>query len=329
VTIDRKQALDVLLALTARLTDDHPLEDFLKAVTDATLEVSSANHASIRLLDASRSSLLTGARSGAGEHGPPQEFRRGVGVVGWVAEYGAPAWIDDVSRDPRYVLSDQQSFAIRSILAEPLWAAGEVIGVLAATSPEPSAFHEDEQLLLRLLANCSAPAIERARLRRLARFDDLTTALTHRHLVPHLLEEMDRARLVGSSVSLLYLDLDHFKTINDTHGHAAGDTVLRIFADRVRAAVRRIDVLCRRGGEEFVLIMPDTGAAQALATATRIQHLLRADPFALDGGVAIQPTVSVGVATWDGAETPEQLEHRADRAMYDAKRLGRNRIVVA
>jgi two-component system cell cycle response regulator len=125
------------------------------------------------------------------------------------------------------------------------------------------------------------------------------------------------------------MDLDHFKSVNDKYGHATGDAVLRMFADRVRKAVRRVDVLVRRGGEEFVLIMPATGATQAHATGNRIQVTLHAEPFDAEGGVHIRQTVSIGVATWDKRETPEQLERRADEAMYEAKRLGRNRVVVA
>ena len=125
------------------------------------------------------------------------------------------------------------------------------------------------------------------------------------------------------------MDLDHFKKVNDTHGHAVGDAVLRMFADRVRKAVRRVDVLVRRGGEEFVLIMPLTGATQAHSTGHRIQQTLHTEPFKGEAGVRLKQTVSIGVATWDKRETPDQLERRADEAMYQAKRLGRDRVVVA
>jgi diguanylate cyclase (GGDEF)-like protein len=257
------------------------------------------------------------------------EFKRGEGVLGWVVENGQPVRIGDVEHDQRWMRAAGQSFAIRSIMAEPLWSSGEVIGVLAVTSPARDAFTPDAQLLLRLLANCSAPPIERARLRRLAMFDDITMAFNHRYLAPRLVEEMERASRSGGEVSLLYMDLDHFKTVNDRYGHAVGDVVLRTFSDRVRRAVRRVDVLVRRGGEEFVLIMPQTGATQAHATGQRIQQQLRHEPFEVEGGHTITQTVSIGVATWDKHESPEQLERRADGAMYEAKRLGRDRVVVA
>jgi len=327
--VDAQRALEVLLQLTAQLTDDRPLEEFLKAVTDATLDLTAGDHASIRLLDSSLGALLSGARSGTGVDDRPMDFNRGEGVLGWVVEHGQPARIDDVEHDSRWVKAKSgQSFSVRSIIAEPLWSSDEVIGVLAATSPERAAFGDDDQLILRLVANCSAPPVERARLRRLAMFDDITMAFNHRYLAPRLVEEMERASRSAGDVSLLYMDLDHFKSVNDRHGHPVGDAVLRTFADRVRKAVRRVDILVRRGGEEFVLIMPQTGATQALATGNRIQQTLHGEAFDIDG-TRIEQTVSIGVATWDHRETPEQLERRADDAMYQAKRLGRNRVVVS
>lgn len=327
--MDPKRAIEALLHLTAQLTDDRPLEDFLKAVTESTRDLLPADHASIRLLDTSRSALLSGARSGAGESERPMDFKRGEGVLGWVVDESKPVRIDDVENDARWAAPKNQGFPIRAIMAEPLWSSGEIIGVLAVTSKERGAFSEEDQLLLRLLANCSSPPIERARLRRLAMFDDITMAFNHRYLYPRLVEEMERASRSGGDVSLLYMDLDHFKSVNDSFGHAIGDAVLRMFADRVRKAVRRVDVLVRRGGEEFVLIMPATGATQAHATAQRIQQTLQTEELELEGGLRVRQTVSVGVATWDQRETPEQLERRADGAMYEAKRLGRNRVVVA
>ena len=160
-------------------------------------------------------------------------------------------------------------------------------------------------------------------------FDDTTMAFNHRYLNPRIVEEMERAGRSGGDVSILYMDLDHFKSVNDKFGHAVGDIVLRMFADKVRKAVRRVDVLIRRGGEEFVLVMPQTSATQAHATGARIQQTLASEDLEVEGGLRIRQTVSVGVATWDQRESPDALERRADQAMYEAKKLGRNRVVVA
>jgi two-component system cell cycle response regulator len=125
------------------------------------------------------------------------------------------------------------------------------------------------------------------------------------------------------------MDLDHFKRVNDTFGHPVGDAVLRTFCDRVRSFVRKLDVFIRRGGEEFLLVMPATSLEQAKATAERIRKKIGESPF--DGGSsqAIRQTVSLGVATWDGRESPEAFEKRADQALYAAKNAGRDRVSVS
>jgi diguanylate cyclase (GGDEF)-like protein len=326
----KPNAIDVLLRLTKELTAEQPLEDALALVTDTVLELVGADHASIRLLDGVRAALLAGARSGSASDTRPLEFKRGEGVIGWVVEHGEGALIGDVGADGRFVTLSNQGFVVRSMIAEPLWSSGEVIGVLSASSPELAAFTAADQLLVRLLANCSVPPVERARLKRLAMYDDMTLAYNHRYLHPRLSEEIERARRSNGSVCILLMDLDHFKNVNDAHGHATGDRVLRMFADRVRANVRKPDVLVRRGGEEFVLIIPAVSDdQQGLATAHRILQTMDRDPLEIAPEKLLRQTVSIGVAHWDGSETAEALENRADRAMYEAKRRGRNRVVNA
>ena len=213
------------------------------------------------------------------------------------------------------------------MLAEPLWSAGQVIGVLSLSSSHKRAFAPGDQLLARLLANCCTPPIERARLRRLAMTDDLTLAYNQRYLSPRVNEEIERARRSGQPLSVLLLDLDHFKNVNDEYGHEVGDTVLRLFADRVRSIVRRVDVFIRRGGEEFLLLMPATALEQARNTAERIRRNLSDAELDCGGGVRLRQTVSIGAACWDFKESPEALQRRADVAMYAAKEQGRDRVV--
>ena len=327
---DPRRALEVLLGLTQELTVERPLEESLHKVTEAAVDLVRADHASIRLLDASRAALLAGARSGSAQDERPMAFKTGEGVIGWVVENGQGVVIDDVNVDDRFVVLSGQGFVVRSMIAEPMWSSGEVIGVISVSSPDVGAFRADDQLLVRLLANCSVPPVERARLKRLALYDDMTLAYNHRYLLPRLNEEIERARRSHGSVCILLMDLDHFKQVNDRHGHAFGDRVLRLFADRVRAKVRKPDVLVRRGGEEFVLIMPAVSdQEQGQSTAARIKETLEREPIEVAPGKSITQTVSIGVANWDGKETAEGLEHRADLAMYEAKRQGRNRIVLS
>jgi two-component system, cell cycle response regulator len=323
-----REPLAVLLALTETLGEDRSLEESLHAVTDAALVLIGAEHASVRLLDATKTALLCGARSGAGKEHRPLEFRANDGVIGWSVLHKESVAIDDAAHDPRFVQRAGQGFAVRSIIVEPLWSSGDVIGVLSVSSAEAGAFAGDSRLKVRLLANCSVPPVEKARLHRLAIVDDLTLAYNLRHLAPRLREEMAYARKTRSPLSFLLLDLDHFKRVNDVYGHAAGDAILRQFADGVRERVRRSDVLVRRGGEEFALIMPLTTSHEARVIAERIQETLAEKPLRFDDA-AIAQTVSIGVATWDSEEGAESLERRADRAMYEAKDKGRNCVVVA
>ncbi len=328
---DRK-ALEVLLDLTDALSEVRPLEDSLQAVTDAALAIIPGDHASIRLLDNSRTELLVGSRSGAGRELAPMSFRMGEGLIGWVVANRAGVNVSDTFTDVRFKRDERAEtspLTVRSLLAEPLWSGGNVIGVLSISSPLTQTFTNFHHLLVRLLANCSAPPIERARLRRLAMTDDLTLAYNQRYLVPRVQEELERSRRTNAPLSLLLLDLDHFKRVNDTYGHELGDKVLRQFADRVRASVRRIDVLIRRGGEEFVLIMPQSDAAAASMTADRIRGAIANVVFNLDDGITLQQAVSIGVATWTGTESVDVFAARADSAMYRAKENGRNRVEVA
>lgn len=321
-------AITTLLHLTRRLTDARDLDQSLRGVTDAALELVPGDHASIRVLNEHGNELLTGARSGTGTNEVPLSFKPGEGVAGWVVENARAVLIDDAQTDKRFLASPFQGFPIRSILAVPLWSAGRVIGVLSISAAQEGAFDDNHVVLACLLANCAVPAIEKARLVRLALTDDHTRTFNRRYEMPRLEEEISRSRRYGTPLSLLMLDLDHFKSVNDRFGHAVGDRVLEEFADRVRAATRRHDVFIRRGGEEFVLIMPSTDAAEAKAVAERIRIRIAARPFRQQEE-KIRQTVSIGVATWSREEDAFELEHRADSALYRAKDSGRDRVMVA
>ena len=129
--------------------------------------------------------------------------------------------------------------------------------------------------------------------------------------------------------ALMLLDLDKFKPLNDTHGHDAGDMVLREFSARFRRNTRGIDLTCRLGGEEFLVIMPDTDLQRAYQVGERLRACVAAEPFTIGGGGKIKVTASVGLATLDQPnDTPDTLFKRADNALYAAKRRGRNRVVM-
>lgn len=159
--------------------------------------------------------------------------------------------------------------------------------------------------------------------------DPLTGLHNRRYMSSQLQTLVTRANEGGESVAVLVIDIDHFKLVNDGFGHDAGDEVLREFAVRLATNVRAVDIPCRFGGEEFVVVMPDTALEDAFGIAERIRRSVSAAPFRLmDGGDLLNITVSVGVAASQNmADTPESLLKRADEGVYEAKNSGRNRVV--
>ena len=159
--------------------------------------------------------------------------------------------------------------------------------------------------------------------------DALTGLSNRRYMENHLGTLMEQAASRGKPLTALVLDIDYFKSVNDTHGHDAGDDVLREFALRIRRSIRGIDLACRYGGEEFVVIMPETDMAVATMVAERLRRRIAADPFVIQQGARTIPvTISIGVAAAQGkGDSAAAILKRADQALYQAKRDGRNRVV--
>jgi len=165
----------------------------------------------------------------------------------------------------------------------------------------------------------------------LAIVDGLTGLNNRRYLDNHLKILFDRAAVRGRPISICMTDIDRFKLVNDTYGHDVGDEVLREFAARIRSTVRGADLACRYGGEEFVVVMPDTPIELAASVAERLRTIVEDKPFyvrSIDRELSI--TASLGIASGSGAfGTPDELLRQADRALYEAKHAGRNRVVSA
>ena len=159
--------------------------------------------------------------------------------------------------------------------------------------------------------------------------DALTGLYNRRYMETHLTALVEQAAARGKPLTALVLDIDYFKSINDNHGHDAGDEVLREFATRVRKSIRGIDLACRFGGEEFVIVMPETDMAVATIVAERLRRRIASEPFPIKQGAAsIDVTISIGIATLDAVDdNAGNILKRADQALYRAKRDGRNRVV--
>jgi diguanylate cyclase (GGDEF)-like protein len=220
-----------------------------------------------------------------------------------------------------------------TVVLTPMVAEGCLIGCLVLVSTQHLALNQNQRRALELLAAQGAIAVVHSRLNDQAHERAVTDGLTglsdHRHFYEQLELEMVRAERYDLPLSLLLLDIDHFKLYNDREGHRAGDQVLRRLGGILRAVARETDVVARYGGEEFAIILPHTGAEDALAFAERVHGEVESELFPRG---ELQPSghvsVSVGVASWpDHARTVEGLVESADQALYRAKREGRDRVV--
>ena len=164
----------------------------------------------------------------------------------------------------------------------------------------------------------------------LALTDELTGLYNRRYLFAHLDELIERISQGGASAAVLLFDIDHFKKVNDTHGHAAGDDVLRELAARTTNSVRSVDLVARLGGEEFAVVMPETDIASAAEVAERLRLAVATDRFVVRAsGKELDITISVGVAAAEAGHGRDRLLARADEALYSAKTAGRNRVIIA
>jgi diguanylate cyclase (GGDEF)-like protein len=258
--------------------------------------------------------------------------RPGEGIIGLVFETQRPMLVADISKLP-HLHRRRPRYRTTSFMATPILARGGAMGVICVTDRVDGAPFEPADLeMLRALAGPAALALRGDDLARQAELlgqwaavDPLTELFNRRYFRQRLQEEFQRARRYNLPLSLLLLDLDDFKRVNDTYGHSTGDAVLRAMADVLRRNVRTFDLCCRYGGEEFVLVLPGSDAADALSTADRVRLAVAAQRLPSRAGDApIRVTVSVGAVTLGSTETVDDLIEAADRALYQAKQGGKN-----
>jgi diguanylate cyclase (GGDEF)-like protein len=220
-----------------------------------------------------------------------------------------------------------------SMIAAPLVVSDQVLGALAIFNfDEENCYSQDDFILFKSIAAQVSIAFETAHLiaelEQLALTDSLTGLYNRRHFFNLSSREFERAMRHETSLAAVMIDLDHFKRVNDTHGHAAGDQVLRAIARLCMERLRRIDIIGRYGGEEFAVVMPDTDLNDAIQAAARLGEMIAAEKIMLPQG-ELRVTASLGVALFE-RDMPnlETLLDHADQAMYAAKKAGRNRVEV-
>ena len=323
--------------LSKRLSAALRLEEVLDLTLESIKEIVPYDFAAIATFaESTGESIIQAARGEGAEAATGGSFEIHEGLVGWVLDsYRKVFTVGNLSeRDQeRPVFSSRIKVrGAKSLLAIPLLVEGKVIGSFTLLCREPNIFSEHEIQIFDVLGNQIAISLEKARIyqqvEELAVTDGLTSLANHRRFQEKLREEFARAVRHPEPVSLIFLDLDHFKKINDRYGHPAGDAVLRGLARILKSAAREIDLAARYGGEEFALLLPNTDSGGAVKLAERIRKLTEQGTFQIEGGGKIGVTVSAGVASFpEDASTPQEILERADYALYVAKEKGRNRTV--
>lgn len=249
-----------------------------------------------------------------------------------VLETGEAVVIGDLASDRRVRKFDpfgDAATTARSVLMLPLQIGERAIGIVSVQSPAVSAYDDSALRLLRSITDQLALAINNVQLYRRteqrADRDALTDLYNRRYAMRRLCDELDRAARLGTRVCLLMLDIDDFKTINDTYGHPIGDLALQSIAEALRHSCRASDVICRYGGDEFLVIFPDLVEAETAPMITRVRdELLRQNVPIPGGSLALE--ASIGVAVSRAGASPEMLISEADRGLYrDKARAGRKR----
>lgn len=261
-------------------------------------------------------------------------FRLGEGIVGRVAETGKAILVPDASRDERFLFYKGRLPHIGSFISVPVKSDGlKIIGVLNIHKHEPNAFHESDKLFFSAVAQNLGHALQRARrfeeVRQEAMYDHLTHLYNRRFFFDSLRCELMKASRSGDTFSVIMIDIDNFKRVNDTCGHPVGDQVLVKLACELRTSMRQSDIVARLGGEEFVVLLPGTGKHGAMLAAEKFRARAEEKLMIETGEPMTEPiTVTTGVATWpEDGDSHESLLSAADRFMYRGKHEGRNRVV--
>lgn len=332
------EELSIFNEIGKALTSTLDLRKVLDIIMERISELFRPKNWSLLLLDESTNQLSFEIAVGEGsEKLLDVKLNVGEGIAGWVAQNAEPLLISDAYSDPRFAKSvDQQTkFRTQSIICVPLRSKGKVLGVIELINQlEGRSFQLEDLTLLKTLADYAAIAIENARyfqkVQELTITDDMTSLYNSRHLQQQLDLEIQRSRRYHLKFSLIFLDLDHFKTVNDNYGHLVGSKVLRETADIILECLRDVDVATRYGGDEFVLLLPETDITAAMIVTSRLREAMNAHVFAADAGMNIRLTASFGVATYpDDADTKVDIIRVADNAMYHVKETTRNGIATA
>ncbi len=337
--LNRKvQRLTVASSLPGTIAEDLDHQALLQTILDKSAELLTAEQGSLMLIDQVTEALLVEAKKGRGDSVPERlSIPKGEGIAGKVAALGEPFLVRNLEEDPRFNQKNKQYYKTPSFVSVPLKIDDRIIGVLNLSDKTSGEVFDDEDLkLIQTFATHAAIILDRKslydqteELKRLSITDPLTGLLNRRYLQDRLEEELSRTRRSGRNMCLLMADLDGFKTFNDTYGHLAGDRILKHVAEVIMKSVRTMDVVSRYGGDEFIVILPETDMTLAVKIADRLNKDLLKEALPAEYSIGQAITASIGIVSYpQHGETAAELLENVDKAMYHAKREGKNKIRV-
>jgi diguanylate cyclase (GGDEF)-like protein len=329
----RAQQLEALNSIGREITASLDLDGVFETIHAQCVRLVDSTSFAICLYNRERAEVHYAYLVREGKRREPRIEPLGRDAVSWVIKSGRPVKIRDMVERHDEIpidLSDMDS-GLRSVLAIPLVRLdNEVTGVLFVASPRPDAYSPRNQETLSAIGQTAAIAIENARYYEMATVDQLTRLYLKDYFHQRIDEELNRARRYGHAFSVLMMDIDSFKLLNDTHGHLAGDRFLQRVGEVIKSSLRSHDIPCRYGGEEFAILLPETEPPEAILIAERIRRTV-ADIRIREGRRTVGTTISIGISSYprSARRSATDLLRKADAALYQAKREGKDKVIAA
>jgi len=328
---------NVARAITSALD----LDSILRAIMQQMAQFFEPETWSLLMLDEERQELYYAVAVGQTEAELHDlRVKVGEGIAGWVAERGESLIVPEASLDPRFAdpsfvhKKDDRTFHVHSAICMPLRSRQRTLGVIQLFNCKLETFTDYTISFLHVLCDYAAIAIENAqafeRIQELTITDDCTGLYNQRHLYRMLETEFERASRTKTSFSVIFIDLDHFKLVNDAHGHQAGSLLLAEVGQLLRSLVHKTDAVFRYGGDEFIILLPETGKDLARRTAEQVHQSLRSHSFRVNKNLGFNIRASFGVATYpEDGNSVHQIIRAADAMMYLVKGSTRDSVAVA
>ncbi len=333
-----KGEVAIFQELGKALTSSLQLDQVLRTIMEKIDEFLRPDNWSLLLLDEEKQELYFELAVGkASQALKDVRIKIGQGIAGWVAQHGETVVVPDTTKDTRFFsqVDEKTKTETQSIVAVPVRFRDTCLGVIELINCiGPEGFDPRDLKLLEALSDFAAIALENARhvkrIHDLTIKDDCTSLYNARHMSYILETEIYRSQRYNYEFSIVFIDLDHFKLVNDTHGHLVGSRLLAEIGNALKGHCRLIDFAFRYGGDEFVILLPQTSKDNALNVARRLHQLIREATWLSPEGLNVKITASVGVASYPmDSRTKQGLLHLADEAMYLVKNTNRDSVAAA